>query len=126
MKRLVWGLIAAFIGVVPMETQAFCPWNSQDLNSDGHNSVVDVQCSILTVLAQKEATASMPECFNSSPHMDLDCDQKWTVVDVLCVVQHSLGIPMDAIIDQDGDNCADTCQVDSNANGVMDLSLIHI
>jgi len=119
MKRALMAMMILGAGVFPGAADAYCPWNSHDLNDDTEISVVDVQCSILMVLAESGEGTETPSCFQGFS-MDLDCDLSWTVVDVLFVIRHSLELPMDSVIDQDGDDCADVCQMDANENGIID------
>ena len=78
-----------------------------DANSNGAVNVVDVQCTILTALNEMTATPP-PECFTVPiEQIDVNCDDKITVVDVSAIV----GITLDKGLNS---------QIDSNYNSIPD------
>jgi hypothetical protein len=104
---VIGGLVCLLMG----SAQADCLSPPGDLTSDGVTDVMDVQCTILTLLWELGGGAGDgPMCLGVGAwNADLDCDQNTTVTDAVLVIQAALDIPWSVVIDADGDLCADDC-----------------
>ena len=98
----------------PGTLHAECIQPLGDLTQDAEINVVDVQCSILTVLSSLESeNATPPNCLNGGGEAlaDLNCVDGVTVTDVQLVIQFTLQQPLSFELDINGNSCPDTCEV---------------
>jgi hypothetical protein len=105
--------LAALLAVATLTperpAQAACLDTPGDVTGNGETTTTDVQCTILTALAEL-GEGDVPECLAGPPSdADLDCDDAVSVVDVLLVVKLALGAGLGPQLDADGDLCADAC-----------------
>jgi len=85
-----------------------------DVTKNGATDISDVQCGILTVLAelvQGGSSASPPCLATSTSGADLNCDGTSDVTDVLLLIQLVLKEPLAVTIDTDGDGCHNNCEL---------------
>jgi len=84
-----------------------------DITWNGETDVMDVQCTILTVLWELgSGIGDGPGCCEAGTEAaDLDCDGAVTVADCLIAIQLALSLPLDNTIDTDGDLCHDSCEL---------------
>ena len=80
-----------------------------DLNNNDQVNVLDVQCSILSVLAVLKGLPT-PDCVQCSA--DVNCDNKINVVDTTIVIKRALDLDLPWELDADQNNVPDTCEVE--------------
>ncbi len=78
-------------------------------------NVVDVQCEIVSTLWGLLGSAgNPPACLRTDLDplvaADFNCDGQVNVTDIQGLVTLTLGIPLSATVDANGDDCPDTCQ----------------
>jgi hypothetical protein len=84
-----------------------------DVNQNGFANIVDVQCLILTAFWQIDGMLSaVPSCLAVPPAFaDLNCSKSRNVADIQLSIAYTLGQKLSAVIDADGSNCPDACEV---------------
>lgn len=85
-----------------------------DLNKDGKTNVLDLQCAIYVSLFETGAggVTELPTCLKAPPQAsDINCDSNTDISDVLNIVHYAVGLPLSSVIDADGDQCPDACEV---------------
>ncbi|NUN16519.1 MAG: lamin tail domain-containing protein, partial [Myxococcales bacterium] len=112
---------------VPHTGYAICLSPPGDVTGDGLTSVTDVQCNILANLwSLGGLVATPPACLNTvgSPAIlpDHNCDGVINVSDTLMAVTFALYQPLSAELDNNGNQCVDACEIDTDADGDYDLS----
>lgn len=94
---------------------AGCPTHScgpdrGDLNADGKVNVQDVQCGMLSILMSLAENATTPGCLKQAgAQLDMGCDGKFNVADLLNIIGLSLGAPLDFSVDTNQNGCPDSC-----------------
>ncbi|NUN14271.1 MAG: hypothetical protein HUU55_11630 [Myxococcales bacterium] len=94
---------------------AGCPTHScgpdrGDLTADGIVNVLDVQCGMLAILMSLAENPQKPECLmQAGAQLDMGCDGKFNVADLLNIIGMSLGAPLESSIDANKNGCPDTC-----------------
>lgn len=90
--------------------QADCPTLPGDVTGDGITNIVDVQCAIVSALAELAGSTEVPECAQNHPEgPDADCNGIVDVVDIQLAISFTLGVPLSPAIDANADLCVDTC-----------------
>jgi hypothetical protein len=83
-----------------------CPMG--DVNGDGLQNVVDVQCLTLVALWGLSGQGDAPGCLvGPLSEADLDCDGTANVIDVQVAILRALDLPVAG--DPGGDGCIDAC-----------------
>ncbi len=106
---------------------ALCLQPAGDITGDGTATVVDVQCeSILNLWSLGGMQGPAPECVGvTGPAWlagDHNCDHVINVTDTLLAVHWALQLPLSPVLDADGDNCVDACQLDADGDGQPDVT----
>ena len=111
-RAICGGLSLALVLLTIGTAGAICVDPAGDVNANGETSVVDVQCSALTILWAMGALGNpAPLCLNGSPsRTDLDCDGQLIVTDAMMLITLALGLPLNPVIDADGNQCVDGCE----------------
>ena len=100
---------------VPTFAGAECPAVVGDVNGDGEANVVDVQCTIVSVLYTQSPTLdpSLVNCLGGVENLsfsDLSCSGETNVVDVLLSLSFALGDVLNPEVDGDANGCPDSCE----------------
>ena len=84
-----------------------------DVTGNGIVDVVDTQCAtLLSLWSLSGGTGEMPSCVAEGIgylEADIDCSDNINVTDVQSIINLSLGIPLNTIIDADQNNVHDSC-----------------
>jgi len=102
----------ALLIALPAPVSALCLDPVGDVTGSGETDVMDVQCTILTVLNAVVfgLDAEPPVCLaGSTDRADITCDAAVNVVDVVVSISLALGLPLSEQIDADGNGCPDSC-----------------
>jgi hypothetical protein len=102
---------AALVGAAVLSggqaASAACVEPPGDVSGNGSTNIVDVQCLILAVLQ----TPTVPSCIGVPIALaDTNCDQAFTVGDIVLAITYTLGGVLGPQIDADGSNCPDSCE----------------
>ena len=83
-----------------------------DVDQDAVTTVVDVQCTVLVSLWELAGSGDeAPTCIHSDvTFADRNCNGSVNVVDVNVVAEMALGFPLSEIVDDNGDQCIDSCE----------------
>ena len=112
LRVLAWSVAMTWS---PMMAFAECTGVVGDVNGDGEADVVDVQCTIVSVLYSQSPTLdpSLVNCLGGVENLavsDLSCSGETNVVDVLLSLSFALGESLNPEVDGDGNGCPDTCE----------------
>lgn len=96
------------------QASAACPSVAGDLNGSGAADVVDVQCGVVAALwSLAGSSGELPSCLAGGLEAaDSNCDETVDVIDVLLIIQLSLGEALSGLVDADSNGCPDACQDD--------------
>lgn len=118
MSNKLWMISVVFFVLVglPALALAECPALPGDVNGDGSADVVDVQCTIVSVLYTQSPTLepSLVECLGGASNLaasDLSCSGETNVVDVLLSLTFALEQSLNPEVDGDGNGCPDECEL---------------
>lgn len=117
--------LAALLGT--RSAPAACLFPPGDVSGDGIANVVDVQCNVVANLWSLEGqVGAAPPCLvgELAPNIAADhtCDGVVSVSDTQLAVVYALGMPLSPVIDPNGNQCPDVCEVDSDGDGAFDTS----
>lgn len=104
--------VLAMMLVAPSLLASPCDGTLGDINADEMTTIVDVQCSIVTLLWSLGGQLDdSPSCLGVPlDDVDLDCAGGLTVSDVQLTIQVTLGIDLVDDLDGDGNGCPDACE----------------
>lgn len=91
---------------------ADCLLPAADITDDAVTDVLDVQCSILATLwVLSGSVGFLPECVAVPlADVDLNCDHKLTVPDIVLTIQLALALNLSPLLDGNQDKCVDACE----------------
>ena len=124
MLRLNWIVLFGFL--VGWQTQAMavgCLSPPGDMDGSGEVNVADMQCAILTNLyvMAGDLTQASPSCAGENLYRaDINCNGEVSVTDVMTVLSLAFGLPMNPLVDGDGNGCPDSCDDQIMCDGVGD------
>ncbi|NUN14788.1 MAG: hypothetical protein HUU55_14250 [Myxococcales bacterium] len=112
LSKFLFGVVTlSYFLVTSSNGFAVCLDPPGDLNQSGDTTVADVQCGVLLTLWGLGISDYLPSCIKNQPsNGDLDCSGNLTVADVQILITHTLGQPINKVLDTNQDGCVDVCQ----------------
>lgn len=120
MKRIMVVALAfvamAFLPAVAVQAQCLEP--AGDVNDDDVTNIADLQCLALysVHLAGNPSFPEAPACLAvTDAQADINCDTDINVSDLVLAVTYAIGLDISPILDADGSQCPDACEVAGSA-----------
>ncbi|NUN12114.1 MAG: hypothetical protein HUU55_00605 [Myxococcales bacterium] len=109
-RTLAAGLSVLFVAhALHSPARAACYDPPGDMTHDGIVNIADVQCGIVAALASLSGQAEVACLGGPVIAADLDCDCLVVVTDVQLAITYALGAPVSGGIDQNANQCPDSC-----------------